>query len=104
MANNRLRGMLGLCQRAGGLQSGADQVVHAIRSGACRLALIDGDAAANTVKKITDSCIYYHVPYQLLPPGLLAEASGKDGRMIAAVTSEGFARRLETLIQESDPI
>ena len=49
-----LRGMLGLCQRSGKLQSGTDTVIRSIRSGACRLALIDGGATANTVKKITD--------------------------------------------------
>ncbi len=89
-----LRGMLGLCQRSGKLQSGTDTVIRAIRSGACRLALIDGGATANTVKKITDPCIYYRVPYLLLPPGMLGEACGREGRMAAAVLDAGFAARL----------
>lgn len=95
----QLRGMLGLCQRAGKLQSGADQVMNAIRNGSCRLALIDGEASQNTVKKITDACIYYHVPYLTLPGGALGEASGRDGRMTAAVTEAGFAKRLLALSQ-----
>ena len=102
MNEDRLRGLIGLCQRAGKMQSGADLVVKSIRSGACRLALIDGKAAANTVKKITDSCIYYHVPYLLLPSGLLEEACGREGRMTAAVLDAGFADRLRVLSEQSD--
>ena len=95
--NERLRGMLGLCRRAGKLQSGSDQVLAAIRGGSCRLALIDAGAAQNTVKKITDACIYYHVPFLTLPADALGEASGRDGRMAAAVTDAGFARALSEL-------
>ena len=86
MANeDRLRGLLGLCQRAGKMQSGADQVMNAIRTGKCLLALVDQAAAQNTVKKVTDACIYYHVPHAFVPAGLLGEATGRDGRMTAAV-------------------
>lgn len=92
-----LRGMLGLCRRAGKMQTGADQVVKAVRGGSCRLALIDGEAAQNTVKKITDGCIYYHVPCVTLPAGLLGEACGKDGVMTAAVLDAGFADRIRSL-------
>ena len=102
MNEDRLRGLMGLCQRAGKMQSGTDLVVKAIRGGSCRLALIDREAAANTVKKITDSCIYYHVPYLLLPAGLLAEACGREGRMTAAVLDAGFAERLRTLFEQSN--
>lgn len=97
--SDQLRGMLGLCRRAGKLQTGADQVLSAIRGGSCRLALIDAGAAQNTVKKITDACIYYHVPFLTLPEDALSEASGRDGRMTAAVTDPGFARRLRELAQ-----
>ena len=88
------RGLIGLCQRAGKLQTGADLTAKAIKNGSCRLALLDGGAAANTVKKITDPCIYYRVPYLLLPPGMLGEACGREGRMAAAVLDAGFAARL----------
>ena len=103
MANeDRLRGLLGLCQRAGKMQSGADQVLNAIRSGSCRLALIDQAAAQNTVKKVTDACIYYHVPHAFVPEGLLGEATGLDGRMTAAVTDAGFAGRIGELAEHND--
>ena len=102
MNEERLRGLIGLCQRAGKMQSGADLAVKAIRKGSCRLALIDEKAAANTVKKITDSCIYYHVPYLLLPAGLLEQACGMEGRLTAAVLDAGFAGRLRTLSEQSE--
>ena len=102
MANElfALRGMLGLCQRAGRLQSGTDAAVAAIRGGTCFLALVDAGAAENTKKKITDACIYCHVPYLVLPAGLLESATGKEGRMTAAVTEAGFAARLRAMEAE----
>ena len=103
MANeDRLRGLLGLCQRAGKLQSGADQVMNAIRTGKCALALIDRDAAQNTVKKVTDACIYYHVPHAFAAAGLLGEATGREGRMTAAVLDPGFARSIAQLTETDD--
>lgn len=100
MANeDRLRGLLGLCQRAGKMQSGADQVMNVIRSGKSQLVLIDEEAAQNTVKKVTDACIYYHVPRAFMPAGLLGEATGREGRMSAAVLDPGFAGRIKELTE-----
>ena len=76
MNETALRGLLGLCQRAGKLQSGGDMALAAIRSGKARVAVVDAQASANTVKKITDACIYYHVPLLTLPDGLLGAACG----------------------------
>lgn len=99
---NALRGMLGLCQRAGKMQSGADMAAAAIRAGKAHLALLDAGAADNTVKKISDACIYYHVPLLTLPQGLLGQAAGKDGRMAAAVTDAGFAARMQSMISGAE--
>ena len=99
---NALRGLIGLCQRAGKLQSGTDMAIAAIRADKGRLALVDGQASENTVKKMTDACIYYHVPSVMLPAGLLGAATGKDGRMAAAVTDAGFALRLQAICAERD--
>ena len=70
-----LRGLLGLCQRAGKLQSGGDMALAAIRSGKARVAVVDAQASANTVKKITDACIYYHVPLLTLPDSSISRVS-----------------------------
>ena len=89
-----LRGLLGLCQRAGKLQSGGDMALAAIRSGKARVAVVDAQASANTVKKITDACIYYHVPLLTLPDGLLGEDPVQQAhhqRAIAAGVASGAA-------------
>ena len=52
-------------------------------------------SSANTVKKITDACIYYHVPCLTLPSGMLEEACGREGVRTAAVLDGGFAERLK---------
>ena len=96
----KLRGMLGLAQRAGRLQTGADMTIAAIRSGKAKAALVDGDACKNTVKKINDACIYYRVRLLKLPGGLLEAACGRDGRMMGAVTDTGFAEKIITLMTE----
>lgn len=97
-----LRGLLGLCQRAGKLQSGGDMALAAVRGGKARAALVDGGASANTVKKITDACIYYHVPLLKLPEGMLGSACGHEGRMIAAVCDAGFATRIKSLMTDAE--
>lgn len=97
-----LRGLLGLCQRAGKLQSGGDMALSAVRGGKARTALVDADASANTVKKITDACIYYHVPLLTLPAGMLGSACGHEGRMIAAICDAGFAARIQSLMTDAE--
>lgn len=95
---NALRGLLGLCKRAGKLQSGVDITVSAIRAGKAHLALIDEGVTPNTVKKISNACIYYHVPLLTLPKDMLGAAVGQDSRMAAAVTDAGFAARMQSMI------
>ena len=97
-----VRGLLGLCQRAGKLQSGGDMALAAIRTGKACCALLDAGASANTAKKMTDSCAYYHVTLLLLPAGMLGSACGREGRMTAAVCDAGFASKLQTLMTEAE--
>ena len=101
-AQERLRGLLGLSQRAGRLLTGMDNTLSAIRSGKSCLVLMDESAAENTVKKLTDACIYYHVPLMKLPQDLLSYATGRDGRMMGALTDAGFAEKAKGLIAEMD--
>lgn len=103
-ASAAVRGLLGLAQRAGKLQTGADMALSALRSGKARLALVDCDASENTVKKATDACIYYHVPLLFLESGMLGMACGREGRMIGVLTDKGFAEKILSLTagQNSD--
>ena len=99
-AVDRLRGLLGLSQRAGRLVTGMDTTLSAIRSGKSCLVLVDESAAENTVKKLTDACRYYHAPLVKLPQGLLESATGRDGRMMGALTDKGFADKVKGLMAD----
>ena len=97
---DRLRGLLGLAQRAGRLLTGMDNTLNAVRTGKAMLVLADESAAENTMKKLADACIYYHVPLVKLPQGLLEGATGRDGRMMGALTDKGFADKIKGLIAD----
>lgn len=101
-AEERLRGLLGLSQRAGRLLTGMDNTLSAIRTGKACLVLADESAAENTMKKLADACIYYHVPLLKLPVGLLEGATGRSGRMMGALTDQGFAEKIKGLMAEME--
>jgi len=96
----RMRGLLGLSQRAGRLITGTDSVLTAIKSGKACLVLADQGAAENTLKKVKDACIYYHAPVMYLSEGLLESATGRDGRMLGALTDPGFAQKIQEIMAE----
>jgi ribosomal protein L7Ae-like RNA K-turn-binding protein len=93
--------LLGLAQRAGKCISGEELVIKEVRSNRAKLVLLAEDASANTRKKVIDKCTYYHVPYYFVPNRIqLGNAIGKDQRIAVAVIDNGFARKLETLIDQ----
>lgn len=99
---NALRGLLGLAQRAGRLQTGGDIAIAAVKTGKAVIALVDESASENTVKKISDACIYYHVPLYHLPEGLLEMSCGRSGRVVAALTDAGFAAKIQSILSEEE--
>ena len=101
--NDRALNMLGLCARARRLVTGEKAVVQAIRSRACFAAVLDGATAKNGDKAVSQACQTHGVPLLKTAPGALGRAIGKPGRMAAAVTDEGMARRLVELYQSNQP-
>ena len=99
--NDRAANMLGLCARARKLVTGEKAVVQAVRGGGCFLAVLDGGVAANGEKAISRACETHGVPLLRADAGALGRAIGRPGRMAAAVTDEGMARRI---IELSQPI
>ena len=97
--NERAVNMLGLCARARKLIAGEKAVVQAIRGGECFLAVLDGDVAKNGEKAVSQACLSHGVPLLRAEPGALGLAIGRPGRMAAAVTDEGMARRIMELSQ-----
>lgn len=95
-----MRGLLGIAMRAGRLVTGADTVLNIVRSGKSCLVLCDEGAAENTLKKVKDACIYYHAAIMYLPQGLLESATGREGRVLGALTDQGFAKKVQEIMAE----
>lgn len=102
MNEQAVRGLIGLAMRAGQLTMGVDMAANAIRAGGIAMALIDEAASENARKRISDTCAFYHAPMYTLPGGLLDEASGKSGRVAAAVKTGGIAQKLLTLLTSAE--
>lgn len=88
----KVKGILGLCQKAGRLQSGDFSAEKAIKSGKARLLLIEESASENTQKKYTELCSFRGIPLIRLKE--VGSPIGKTGRLVAAVTDENFARMI----------
>ena len=96
---NRALGMLGLCARAGALVTGEKACVQTIRSGKACAAVLDGAASGNAVKAVTQACRTHAVPLVRTEAFALGDAIGRPGRMAAAITDAGMARRIMELNQ-----
>lgn len=99
---NRIKGLLGLCRKAGKSGSGEFQCEEAIRRRTARLMLIAGDASDNTRKRFHDRCSFYHIPIYDVPftKEELGQAMGLEARSCAAVCEEGLARLIQTELEE----
>lgn len=91
---DRVLNMLGLCARAGKLITGEKACVQAIRTGGAFAAVLDGAAAQNAVKAVTQACESHGVPLLRTGEFELGDAIGKPSRMAAAVTDARMAARI----------
>lgn len=96
MEETKLRGLLGLCVRAGQATFGMDGCLQAIRTGKAGLLLVDGEASAATAQKYDAACIHHGVPMVRMRPGLLEEATGRPG-VAMAVAPGGLAEQIRSL-------
>ncbi|MBR5383855.1 MAG: 50S ribosomal protein L7 [Clostridia bacterium] len=88
-----LRGLIGLCMRAGRLRCGTDAALDSARHGSACLLLVDAGASETTRKRLSDTSGFYGVGQVMLPEGMLTEAAGRTA-MAAAVTDKGFAQKM----------
>ena len=99
MIQHKWMSLLGLANRARKLISGEELVLKDIRNGNAKLVILAADASKNTEKKLTDKCIFYKVPLKRVDNReLLGKAIGKEARVAVAVLDEGFAKKLQTLL------
>ncbi|MCI8331751.1 MAG: hypothetical protein HFE78_02890 [Clostridiales bacterium] len=58
--------MIGLAAKAGQIAVGTEFVCEQIRKKQACLVLISEEASANTKKKVTNCCTYYHSEYRII--------------------------------------
>ncbi|MDQ0230491.1 YlxQ family RNA-binding protein [Metabacillus malikii] len=91
--------LLGLANRARKVISGEELVVKEVRQRRAKLVLLSQDASANTMKKVTDKCNFYQVPFRKVDNRyILGQSIGKEARVVVAVNDAGFAAKLKNLL------
>ena len=61
-----IKNYIGLCQAAGGVIAGGDQVLRAVRNGKVVCVLIAANASQRTMKQLTDKCTFYNVKHSVV--------------------------------------
>ncbi|MFJ7933181.1 YlxQ family RNA-binding protein [Sporosarcina sp. NPDC096371] len=93
--------LLGMAARARMIITGEELVVREVRAGTAHLVIVAEDASNNTMKKLTDKCLYYNVEKHAFGNREdLGHAIGKESRVVLALTDAGFARKLSGLLNE----
>ncbi len=93
---DRILNNLGLCQRAGGLIAGEENVLSGIRSGKVNYLFLAKDASSNTKKQIIDKAKYYQIEVnEEYSSEELSHAIGKNNRMVIGITQSGFVKILK---------
>lgn len=101
MTNKSYLNLLGLAVRAGKVTLGEESIIKDIQKKRASLVLIANDTAANTRKKLMDKCHYYHVPFYIIDDRqTLSNAIGKTGRVAIAITENGFAKKIASILDE----
>lgn len=100
--NNKIYGLIGICQKAGKLASGELACEIAIKNKEAYLVILAEDASKNTNKKFNDKCQYKNVPLAVFgTKESLGNAIGKVTRASIAVTDEKLAQKVAELIKQS---
>jgi ribosomal protein L7Ae-like RNA K-turn-binding protein len=92
---NNVYQLLGLTSRARKNVTG-ETLLHKIRQKEVSLVLIANDAALNSVKKISDKCKYYDIPYIMYgTTDEISEAIGKTNRVAVGILDVGFSKKIK---------
>ena len=97
--DQKILNLLGLATRARAVVFGEDQILKAIRSKEAKLVLLALDIGINTKKSLTDKSAHYGVPcVTFVEEALLSQAVGKSRRVAVAITDQGFAKKMLSLL------
>ena len=83
MDERKMKGLMGLCVRAGQAVFGEDGCRRALTEGKCGLLLADGEISERSRKGYEALCLRAGVRMVVLPAGLLETATGKPGVAMA---------------------
>lgn len=99
MKNDYLN-LLGLVYRARKCSLGEETITKDIQQKRAKLVLLANDTGPQTLKKITDKCKTYDIPYVIVDANrdVLSHAIGKTQRVAIAILDEGFASKLLSLL------
>lgn len=93
---DRILNNIGLCHRAGGLISGEEMVIDAIKTNKIFYIFLANDASINSKKKIKDKANFYNVEVnESYTSNELSNAIGKTNRMVIGITNYGFLKILK---------
>lgn len=93
---NNILNNLGLCARAGGLVTGEEFVLEAIKSNTVYLVFLANDCGVNTKKRITDKAKTYNIEINHdFSADELSNAIGKENRKVIGVKNKGFIKLLK---------
>ena len=87
MDKGRMKGLMGLCVRAGQAVFGEEGCRKSITGGQCGVLLLDGGISDNSRKRYEDLCEHTGTQMAVLPAGLLGDATGRPGT--AMVVKQG---------------
>ncbi len=83
MDEKRMKGLMGLCVRAGQAVFGEEGCRRSITGGQCGILLTDSGISQNSRKRYEELCERTGTLMAVLPEGLLGEATGKPGAAMA---------------------
>lgn len=98
--NNNYLNILGLAYRAGKCSVGETAIIKDIQQQKVKLILLASDIGRQTRKKVTDKCKTYHIPYVFIDDRVtIGNAIGKSQRVAIGIIDEGFAKKIQSLLQ-----
>ena len=100
MNEQKVRGLMGLCVKAGQAVFGQDGCLKSIRNGECSLLLVEETAAENTRDMYQRACRANGTRLKLLPEGMLLAATGRPG-VAMSVKQGGLAEQLWMLLSSN---
>lgn len=96
---------LGLAQRASKVISGNDQLLEEVARGKVKLLIIAEDVSKNTLAKFLGAVTKFNkeIPaFRFADKYSLGNAIGKPDRALIGIIDEGFAKKLEVMLDRFD--